>query len=350
MRILIATNHLEHIGGSEVIALEFATWFRTIGHDVEVYASWARSPMREFFENRLGLTVKSDPAAIFPLQFDLVYIQHQLAGLFSYGETTDDRRESKIVFGRLSRRSFLESGGWAHDNVLGDHSIANSELTAARLRETGVTHPVTVFYNAAPAGYAAAPRRLPVTPRKILLISNHHDPALLEAMGGLRERAEVRHLGRSGVVQLVTPDDIKSADLVVSIGKSVQYALLAHTPVYVYDHFGGPGYLTADNRQLTAHYSFSGRCRERKLSATQLHDEILEGYSRGCDFARRENAEFLQRFRLEPHLNWLLALPASSNAQRRRRMKENAAALERERMMAEYVRASYVTSLVSVRS
>jgi hypothetical protein len=344
MRILIATNHLEHIGGSEVIALEFAAYFKSIGHDVDVYASWARPPMQELFQARLGVAIKTEPSVIFPLQFDFIYIQHQLAGLFSYGQTKEDRRDSMIVFGRLSRRSFWESGGWAHDNLLGDHTIANSELTATRLRETGVTHPATVFYNAAPAAFDAAPRTLPDAPRKILLISNHYEPALLEALGRLRERAEVRHLGRSvGLVQLATPDDIKSVDLVVSIGKSVQYALLAHTPVYVYDHFGGPGYLTAQNCDLAAHYSFSGRCCERKLSAAQLQDDILAGYSRGRDFARRENAEFLQRFRLEPHLKRLLALPASSNAERRRRIKENAAALERERMMAEHVRTSYVT-------
>lgn len=342
MRILIATNHLEHLGGSEVIALEFAAYFRGRGHAVDVFANWTRPPMEDLFRARLGLAIETEPAAIAPLRYDLVYFQHQIAGLFDYARTEEDRSASRIVFRRLSRRSFLESGGWVHDNVLGDLTIANSELTAARLRETGVIHPVTVFHNAAPAAFGAPPRTLPEAPARILLVTNHDDSAVLDAARRLRGHAELRHVGRSaGDQALVTPTEIQGTDLVISIGKSVQYALLAHTPVYVYDHFGGPGYLTPENCERAAHYSFTGRCCERKLGGEALCAEILAGYAGGCDFARRENAAFLRRFRLEPYLDDLLALPAHSNPERRDRIEANSGALARERLMAEHIRESY---------
>jgi hypothetical protein len=242
----------------------------------------------------------------------------------------------------LSRRSFLESGGWAHDNALGDLTLANSELTADRLVQTGIDHPVHVFYNAAPAAFASASRARHDTPQQILVVTNHCDAALMEAVAALGVRAGIRHIGRFGdEVKLVTPDDVQGADLVIAIGKTVQYALLAHTPVYVYDHFGGPGYLNADNYEAAAHYSFSGRCCERTLTAADLQADILERYAEGCAFADLVQAEGLERFRLEPHLDRVLALPPTSNAERRRRLHQQSAAIERERLLALHVRESY---------
>ncbi len=60
--------------------------------------------MQDLFQKRPGIAVRTDPAGIFPLQFDFIYFQHQSAGLFRYGETIEDRPASRIIFGRLSRR------------------------------------------------------------------------------------------------------------------------------------------------------------------------------------------------------------------------------------------------------
>ena len=152
MRALIATNHLFDIGGSEIVALEMAKYLTHRGFTVDVYANTFRDLMSSYFAlPEIGLI--NNPAKVRPFTYDFVYIQHQVAGLFNYKENKEDIESSIFVFGRLSRRTFLESGGWAHDNALGDISFANSELTAERLSETGIEHDVLTFYNAAPAEY-----------------------------------------------------------------------------------------------------------------------------------------------------------------------------------------------------
>ena len=39
-------------------------------------------------------------------------------------------------------------------------------------------------------------------------------------------------------------------DCVISIGKTVQYCLVQGIPVFLYDRFGGPGYLNESNYDL----------------------------------------------------------------------------------------------------
>jgi len=341
MRILIATNHLYDIAGSEMVALEFAEYFLARGHTVDVFANLAGGPVALLFSG-LNIEILTDPLAVEPFSYDLCYFQHQTAGLFSYQLRPDSRARSLFVFGRLSRRSFLESGGWVCDNVLGDLSLANSELTGERLPQTGSSLPVSVFYNAAPPEFDVAPRPLPDQPGRILVVSNHTPPEICEALERLGQTAEIRHLGRTAKnVRRVTPEDIGWADLVISIGKTIQYALVAHRPVYVYDHFGGPGYLTEANHAGAARFSFTGRCCERKLTSGRVCDDILSGYRRGRDFAMRPNTDWLDRFRLAGQLDRLLALAPSSNADRLARIAAAGGAFEREALMAEYVRQEY---------
>ena len=326
-----------------MIAYELARCFRDRGHDVDVFATWSADPFHSIFSSELGIRIETDPDKLRPFHYDLVYFQHHTAPLFRYDADPGDLGQSMIVFGRLARRTFMESGGWAIDLALGDHTIANSELTAERLVETGVQHPISVFYNAAPESFFAAPHPLPTIPRRILLISNHHDSDLLIAVGRLRAACEVTHIGRSGEkYSLVTPDLIKQADLVISIGKSIPYALAARTPAYVYDHFGGPGYLRAENFQMAARFNFSGRCCERKLSGEQIFNEIITGYEQAADFTRATDENILGRYRLEAHVDKLLSIVPRSNNCKRDALSRHHGAIERERLMAGHIRGDYV--------
>lgn len=342
MKILIATNHLQRISGSEVVALEFATYFQRAGHAIDVYANWAGQPMADIFQTRLGRPIITNPEAVRPLSYDFAYIQHQVAGLFAYEEGPGDLPATAIAFGRLSRRSFMESGGWAHDNALGDVTVANSELTAQRLGETGIRHPVWVSYNPAPGAFHAAIRPLPDRPRRILVVSNHDDRDLLAAVALLRGTTDVLHIGRTGDEQrLVSPVDIGTADVVVSIGKSIQYALASHTPAYVYDRFGGPGYLDAGNFEAAALANFSGRCCETRRTPAELVADIMDDYGRGRAFAQDAGRD-LGRYRLEPFLDRLLALPPRPNSERRADLLASRPAIELERMMALHVRETTI--------
>lgn len=341
-RLLIATNHLRQLAGSEVVALETARHFAARGCAVTVFANWAAAPMAELIMTATGAPVVTDPNRIRPFSYDMAYVQHQVLGLFDYRPGADDQAATRIVAGRLSRRSFLESGGWQHDRLLVDHVLANSALTAEHLALVGYDAPTTIFHNAAPDSFFRPFTAKPATPRRILVVSNHCDPAQADAIARLRRDIVVDHVGEGGDrVTLVTPAMIAEADLVVSIGKTVPYALASHVPVYVYDHFGGPGYLDADNIDAAARFNFSGRCCERRLSGAEIAAEIVGSYAKGVAFAREPRSAWLDRFRQPPYLERLLDPPLAGNAEKRRRLMETPF-IAQERMLAWHVRNNHV--------
>lgn len=348
MDILLATNHLQDFTGSEIVLLEFAEYFRSLGHEVRLFANWVGQPMQGEIERRLGVAVETGPSRIYPFDYDLVYMQHQVAGLFNYSLHDASKDKTTFVFGRLSRRSFLESGGWLYDRILADRILANSVLTAEHLRLTGGDLPVATFYNAAPAAFFRERSTVTGTLRTITIITNHADPVLMAAAGMLSRRFQVRHIGRSGSGQQpVTPEMVHGSDLVISIGKSVQYALAARTPVFVYDHFGGPGYLDGSNFRKAASFSFSGRCCSRKLDAHALAEEIVRDYAKGVAFANADNDAMLRTFYLPDHLDPVLNLEPMSNRERLDLMGRNLF-LVQERMMAEYVRITYIDKMLTL--
>jgi hypothetical protein len=302
------------------------------------FANSAGGTMAKLAVERLGITPTDDFSQIRPFTFDLIYAQHQVLPLFGYEETAEDLPTTRIIMGRLSRRSFMESGGWAYERALADAVFANSVLTAEHLVSVGVTTPITVFHNAAPNAFFRNYSDRPPTPRRIAVVSNHLDPDVLDALEILKRSVEVQIFGRTAATPtLVTPEIVADTDLVISIGKTVQYALSSRTPVYVYDHFGGPGYLDPGNIERAHRFSFTGRCCERHLSAEQLAQEILDQYSKGTAFARASTDQWLKTFRLESYLKDAATLPARSNAEKRRALKREQM-IQQERMMAEHTR------------
>ncbi len=288
-----------------------------------------------------GREVSTEPSDYRPFTYDIVYAQHQLLGLLDYSESDKDRAYTTIVTGRLSRHTYLESGGWLHDNLIVDRVLANSELTAEHLVAIGSVPPITTFYNAAPDAFFQPFAQKPPVPRKALIVTNHHDPDLLDAVRILRRRMKVTHIGRSGgKIDLTTPDSIAGTDVVISIGKTVQYALASRTPVFVYDHFGGPGYLDKARIDSALRSMFTGRCCRRKLSGHEIAAEILSDYGRGVTFARESSPDFLNRFRLPRYLDLLREPPLIDNAEKRRRLNASAFIMQ-ERILAEHIRRDY---------
>jgi hypothetical protein len=87
----------------------------------------------------------------------------------------------------------------------------------------------------------------------------------------------------------------------VTIGKTVQYALVAGVPVYCYDTFGGPGWLSPENVEAAAANHFSGAGSAKRDAAT-IAAELVEGWDR----ARRDAEALLplawERFDLHARL------------------------------------------------
>ncbi|MDW7798178.1 glycosyltransferase [Streptococcus canis] len=143
------------------------------------------------------------------------------------------------------------------------------------------------YPNPAPESYAALEHLARPFPKNILVISNHPPQEVLDMKPILAEKGiRVDYFGVwSDHYELVSPELIATYDCVVGIGKNAQYCLVMGKPIYVYDHFKGPGYLTDTNVTQAAFNNFSGRGFEDKAkTAEELVSDLLEHYQEAQAF------------------------------------------------------------------
>jgi len=148
------------------------------------------------------------------------------------------------------------------------------------------------LWNLAPRGWWGAKKDQSRELRSIAVVSNH----VPEEIAGLErlvtgEGIAFRIFGRDGHEYLrVSPQTLIPFDVVVSIGKTVQYCLAAGLPVFVYDHFGGPGWLTEANIHRAESRNYSGKCTWNRRSSDQLWGELKEGFAAAQAFYSSQQA------------------------------------------------------------
>ena len=77
-------------------------------------------------------------------------------------------------------------------------------------------------------------------------------------------------------------------------------------PVYVYDHFGGPGYLSDDTFETLAWRHFSARDSSRR-SEDEIAEDLLRGYPAAVAYQQQHRQAFAERFALDEVAPRLLA-------------------------------------------
>jgi hypothetical protein len=258
-RVLVLTDFLAEWTGSEIVALEVAEHF---GATTSSY--WVADPLKSILADwrpieEIDLT-----------DYDLVWAQ-QHAVLSVLGKHQADHRPF-IVWASLSPYEVMEKLPPSLLEVYADAVAANSLETAE------VVGADLVFGNAAPAPFHFDRAHRPL--KNILFVSNNQPAEMIEAAQVLTRRGfTTRFLGRNYEFKRLAPSDIQWADCVVTIGKTARYSLASSTPTFIYDRFGGDGYVTAENYALNEANNFSGRPNCRRLDARSIADELVAGHA-----------------------------------------------------------------------
>ncbi|MGH7217932.1 MAG: hypothetical protein ACREGE_00590, partial [Candidatus Microsaccharimonas sp.] len=145
-------------------------------------------------------------------------------------------------------------------------------------------------------------------PQDILIVSNHPPSELTEAASMLRKQGyRVTLMGEGqSEYKLVSPEFLNNFDVVVTIGKTVQYCLVMSMPVYLYDVWGGPGYLSENNISLAKQRNFSGRGFDKKNPET-IAKEIIEDYLGALQYQRSIHEYSLDNFTIRKVLPEILS-------------------------------------------
>lgn len=309
-RVLITNNHLQRYAGSEMVTLELVEEFVARGWDVSIYTHILESPIREEFDRlvssgKVSFYDDEDPES----DFDLIWIHHSVLPPAVIRALVHRSAKTRVVWHHMSALPGLEA------SMLPDVEMRIADLVSyvsPRTREYlsayGLLPKHTyILPNPAPRQFmrpAAPSTEGPL--KSVLLISNHPPGEVLDALPLLEAQGvEIRRVG-GDVPSRVTPKTFAGVDAVITIGKSVQYALCLGLPAYVYDHFGGAGWLVESNFEDERITNFSGRATYRRISSEEIAAELLSGFDEARGFASDRLDEHQQAFGLRFHLDRML--------------------------------------------
>ena len=289
--ILFTIKNTQNYAGSEINCLELSSFFMEKGADVTVATYNCAEPMRSEFVRKGIKVVNVFFDEIKNKHFDLIWANHSAVLnyiLFNLGITAN-----KIVYSSLSPFEPSEVIP-PYVNRL-SLCLANSEETKQQLITEGADeNNVYVFPNFVNNEMIHFSRSLsrPEKLKNIAIVSNHVSESIEQLVDLSNSKGYcVTIYGVGHLIKRIDADEIKQYDLIITIGKTVQYCMSLGIPVYCYDVFGGPGYLKSENIDRAFFYNFSGRGGFGTKTPEELFDDIVNGYAENLN-----DLDYLKQF------------------------------------------------------
>lgn len=315
--ILLTQGEMRHLGGSEVVTLELAEFFTSRGAQVIIATNACAGIVSDIVGALANVAVYEmhDPAlddALADRLPDLCWIHHSLIP----DRVLRAAHNIPLVFNHLSGHLPVEFALSPEiECAVADVILFNSPETRDNHLLPGTYDEVPrsllrLFENPAPDAFYDVEKTTRERPL-VLVVSNHAPEEVLEAVALLAGDFDVNIVGNKeevgAIPQRVTPDLLATADAVITIGKTVQYALVAGVPVYCYDHFGGPGWLSEDSFDLAAYRNFSGRGFTRK-TAPEIVGEFQDGLAKAKTTAQALRFRAAQQYLLSGRMDEVVSL------------------------------------------
>lgn len=282
MRILLLNQFIKNYSGSEINAIQLALALRALGHDADIATFFYGAPLKELVEEKGIRVIELFNDVKIPLQYDLVWAHH--SPVLTYTLFKTNILDTRILFSSLSTFIPLEGPPAFHYAI--QYFLAISKENVLRLVQNGVQREkIHYFPNYAPAIlFTKSKTQQPGTPTKIAVISNHPPDELRAfALIAQKNNIQVDFIGFLDTPIFVDENLLLNYDLVITIGKTVQYCFALKIPVYCYDYFGGPGYISPENIEESASSTFSGRGSNRTLSGEGLYQDITSNFGFAID-------------------------------------------------------------------
>lgn len=312
-RFLITQPMVRSFCGSTMVTLELAKYLSSMNAQVTVYTNIALSPALDYFKDAGIEVVSSRDEYNFILQnYDYIWI-HSLTIPKQILEElkTPPKKVPAFIFLHMSPLdSIPDEHPWIYDleKSLSSLSLYISDKTLESNEKFGLPLNTDYFRNPAPLGFKdMAKRKINKAISKVLIVSNHPPSEVKEAKKLLIDsgvRVEIYGEGQDKYAP-VSPEILEKYDAVITIGKTVQYCIVGSLPVYIYDHFGGPGWLSEVDYELAKENNFSGRPFIKK-KANEIAEEILKDYSSALDFSLNFLAKNDDEFMIDRVLKKLL--------------------------------------------
>lgn len=308
--VLITQSALRSFGGSEIVTLELANYFKSIDAKVKVFTWYYSEPIKSEFEKH-HIDVTTDEDDPFFENVDFVWIHHQVLPISMVQDLGKKRKKPTFVFFHMS---YMEDLYLEQPYILGlekklsDKSIfVSEEAMAMNVKKcSDAFRNPSVFRNFSPEEFVIHLVKNE-TLKKVGIVSNRPPKEVLDSIELFKAKGvEAELIGRtSKTYELITPDVLNRYDCIITIGKTIQYCLTSNIPTYLYDRFGGCGFITHDNFKKAMGTNFSGRGFDKK-AASKIVSEIINGYSSAREYQEKNLEFFQEQFSLSNNLTKLL--------------------------------------------
>lgn len=272
--VLITNYEITQYSGSEINASTIAKRMKELGYKVYMAALSFDDPLYSDVKDNFDVCIdlKKDEFDFSSIEFEIIWSHHFF--LLDWLIFDKKVKAKKIIYSSLSGKEYFEAPPiYANELNL---VLANSPETEHQLNIDGVQN-VQLFENYSFLEYFNRDIQIKDL-KQIAIVSNHIPEELNETTKLLRENGYVVDIyGIEGKQELITDKVLEKYDAVITIGKTVQYCMSLKIPVYVYDRFGGAGYLKMSNMEQNRAHNFSGRSYEKK-NKEELYRDIIEDF------------------------------------------------------------------------
>lgn len=286
---------------------ELAIFFREHGHAVTVGSFvFGDFFLDQFKKNGIDfLDLKKQRA---PLEWDVIWTHHVTC--FYEIHAKRRMRAKKFIHGILSVIVPVELPPFSKAFSPGAKFFslyANSAVTRDFVLErVGPDVDVQVLRNLAPEKWNIHGSVNVRALRRLAVVSNHVPDEVRQLESRFQAAGlSIVFIGGRGARVEVTPESLNGFDAVITIGKTVQYCLAIGIPVFLYDYFGGAGWLSAENIARAEYFNYNGKCTGKKYSAAELFELVLSGYPCADQFSQKRVAWARERYGISSQLNGL---------------------------------------------
>ncbi len=266
MRVVLGRQIFTWPGGTETYALTVARELERLGHDVVItgeelgaMADYARArgvrvEAVDALEGECDAVLAHDlpMAALLATRFPnarLVFVAHSDAY---------DHQLPPLIPGIV------------------DAVVACSDRMAARARAVPLDVPIVRLREPIDTDDFVFPRKRPARPRRALLLSNYLRGERRQVLVDAWEAAGVEcvQVGGPTEVALDPRPAMQGADIVVAKARAALEAMSAGCAVYVYDQYGGDGWVTPENYPAFEADHFAGQATPRPRTRADLEADL----------------------------------------------------------------------------
>jgi hypothetical protein len=266
MQFVLANRHLLAAGGTEVHLVTIGEHLLRLGHAVMLYAPQI-GPFADHVRQR-GLDV-CDNVRELPKACDVVFAQDTIAA-YQLASFYPDALNIFRVCGDVSDFQLPPQ-----TSGVVDLTVVLSDRYERAARACAVVTPLLRLRVPIDIDRLVAMGPLRKRPRKAVLLGNYleRDEVVIDAWS--RHGMEVRRVG--GHVQSYdVAKEVADADIVVAKARAALDAMACGRAVYVYDVFGGDGWVTPSLYPALEADNFAGQATGRVIDAAALEADLAD--------------------------------------------------------------------------